>query len=101
MNNNAIDKPSYYRLKDGTYLEDALWEEWYMMPGPVWDACIYYHRAGHKDGEPYEKDMGKVNHYIGFITKVNKNTVLHDEVLMMIKDILGKVYAKHGNPWEE
>lgn len=96
-NNNTIDGPSYYRLADGTYLEDALFDVDPAMPGPIWDACVYRFRAGHKDGEPLEKDMAKVDHYVAFYARRSGYATWHVE--RRIEQILDSVYARHGNPW--
>lgn len=97
-NNNVIDGPEYYQLKDGTYLEDALWEVDPHMDGPTWDACVYSYRAGHKDGEPFEKDMAKVRHYSEFWCR--HTGFVEADFAMRVRGILGKVYKNHGNKWE-
>ena len=97
MNNNKIDGPYYYRLADGTFLEDALWEYDCNMKAPFWDACVYLHRAGHKDGEPFTKDISKAAHYIEFLAR--KINYSHFAVMKAALSALQKIYAKHGNPW--
>lgn len=97
-NNNVINGPEYYMLKDGTFLEDALWDVEPNMDGPTWDACIYKYRAGHKDGEPFEKDMGKVQHYAEFWARVNGFD--ESDFYLRIGGILNKVFERHGNRWE-
>lgn len=97
-NNNTINGPSYYILADGTQLESALFEVNPCMPGPMWDACVYRHRAGHKDGEPLEKDMAKVDHYLNFIA-ANYGDMNYSKAKAKMEQIMRKVYAKHGNPW--
>ena len=97
-NNNSINNPVYYILADGTWLEDALFEVNPTMVGPIWDACVYRHRAGHKDGEPYAKDMGKYRHYIEFYARRCKCDVSYIDGLAT--KYLDEVYARHGNPWE-
>lgn len=95
-NNNTIDRPSYYRLPDGTYLEDALFDVDPGMAGPIWDACVYRFRAGRKDGEPFEKDMAKFNHYVSFYARRSGNA--RQDVERMVEEALDAVYAAHGNP---
>ena len=97
-NNNTIDGPEYYRLADGTFLEDALWEVWAGMPPAMWDACCYEYRAGHKDGESEEKDLAKVNHDLEFF--IRQTGFSNFLVCRMMDEILGQVYKRHGNPWE-
>lgn len=99
MNNNKIDGPDYYRLADGTFLEDALWEYDPQMPPPIWDACVYLHRAGHKDGEPFTKDLSKVGHDVQFYAK--KMQFADFAVLKCVCDTLHDIYCKHGNPWQK
>lgn len=99
MNNDKIDGPDYYRLADGTFLEDALWEYNCGMAPPIWDACVYLHRAGHKDGEPFTKDIAKVGHYIAFFCRKTNFTEL--SMLKLVCDTLHDIYAKHGNPWQK
>lgn len=98
-NNNTIDGPSYYRLSDGTYLEDALVEVNPYMPGPMWDACVYRHRAGHKDGEPMRKDLAKVRHYLEFIAR--NYGMCYATARLRMRKILANVYERHGNPWSQ
>ena len=99
MNNDKIDGPDYYRLADGTFLEDALWEYNCELTPPFWDACVYLHRAGHKDGEPFTKDISKAAHYIEFLSrKTGYSTfVLMKNVYLTLE----KIYEKHGNPWQK
>lgn len=99
MNNNKIDGPDYYRLADGTFLEDALWEFNRCMPAPIWDACVYLHRAGHKDGEPFGKDFAKVGHYVQFYAKKKNRSEF--VVMRLVLDAISYIYSKHGNPWEK
>ena len=98
MNNNKIDGPDYYRLADGTFLEDALWEYDPQMSPPIWDACVYLHRAGHKDGETFTKDFSKAAHYIEFLSRKTGNSTFG--VMYVLCSTLEKIYKKHGNPWQ-
>lgn len=99
MNNNKIDGPDYYRLADGTFLENALWEYDCNMNAPFWDACVYLHRAGHKDGEPFTKDISKAAHYIEFLSrKTGCSTFV---VMKAVCHALEEIYMKHGNPWQK
>ena len=99
MNNNKIDGPDYYRLADGTFLEDALWEYNCNMNAPFWDACVYLHRAGHKDGEPFTKDISKAAHYIEFLSKKTRYSTFG--VMKEVCNALEKIYKKPGNPWQK
>ena len=104
MNNNKIDGPDYYRLADGTFLEDALWEYYCGehncgMSPPIWDACVYLHRAGHKDGEPFTKDISKAAHYIEFLSKKTGYSTF--SVMKAVCHVLEDIYEKHGNPWQK
>ena len=99
MNNNKIDGPDYYRLADGTFLEDALWEYNCGMSPPIWDACVYLHRAGHKDGEPFTKDFSKAAHYIEFMSRNTGRPYF--EVMKLVLSTLEEIYEKHGNPWQK
>ena len=97
MNNNKIDGPDYYRLADGTFLEDALWEYNCGLPPPIWDACVYLHRAGHKDGESFTKDFSKAAHYIEFLSRKTGRSAF--EILEIVCTTLNRIYMNHGNPW--
>ena len=97
MNNNKIDGPDYYRLADGTFLEDALWEYNCGLAPPIWDACVYLHRAGHKDGETFTKDFSKAAHYIEFLSRKTGQSVFG--ILEIVCTTLSRIYMKHGNPW--
>lgn len=99
MNNNKIDGPDYYRLADGTFLEDALWEYVQNMSPPIWDACVYLHRAGHKDGETFTKDFSKAAHYIEFLSRKTGYSTF--EVMKAVCSTLEKIYSEHGNPWQK
>ena len=99
MNNNKIDGPDYYRLADGTFLEDALWEYVDNMSPPIWDACVYLHRAGHKDGETFTKDFSKAAHYIEFLLRKTGYSTF--EVMKAVCSTLEKIYSEHGNPWQK
>ena len=99
MNNNKIDGPDYYRLADGTFLEDALWEYNCGLTPPIWDACVYLHRAGHKDGEPFTKDISKAAHYIEFLSR--KTGLSAFEIMEIVFTTLSRIYKKHGNPWQK
>ena len=99
MNNNKIDGPDYYRLADGTFLEDALWEYVDNMSPPIWDACVYLHRAGHKDGETFTKDFSKAAHYIEFLSRKTGYSTF--EVMKAVCSTLEKIYSEHGNPWQK
>lgn len=99
MNNNKIDGPDYYRLADGTFLEDALWEHKGNMNAPFWDACVYLHRAGHKDGEPFVKDFSKAAHYIEFLSRKTGYSTFG--VMKAVCHALEEIYEKHGNPWQK
>ena len=99
MNNDKIDGPDYYRLADGTFLEDALWECAMEMSPPIWDACVYLHRAGHKDGETFTKDFSKAAHYIEFMSR--KMGCSAFGILKIVCHILEDIYEKHGNPWQK
>ena len=99
MNNDKIDGPDYYRLADGTFLEDALWEYNCGLTPPIWDACVYLHRAGHKDGETFTKDFSKAAHYIEFLSR--KTGCSTFAVMKMVCNVLEEIYMKHGNPWQK
>ena len=99
MNNDKIDGPDYYRLADGTFLEDALWEYSCELTPPIWDACVYLRRAGHKDGEPFTKDISKAAHYIEFLSKKTGYSTFG--VMKIVCHTLEKIYEKHGNPWQK
>lgn len=64
MNNEQIDKTSYYELPGGGQLEDFIAE--YELSFGIGSALKYLFRAGNKDGESVEKDRAKARHFIEF-----------------------------------
>lgn len=95
----VVDGPDYYRLADGVQLEQALWEVGAWMPGPLWDACVYMHRAGHKPGQPYDVDAAKCVHDLRFWSSAAG--IPYAVCCRIMDGVLDQVYARHGNPWEE
>lgn len=70
MNNNQIDNTSYYTLPCGRQLEDFIaWKDFSFFVG---SAVKYLWRAGNKDGESFDKDRSKAEHYIALIAKRSK-----------------------------
>lgn len=65
-NNNQLDATSYYRLPCGRFLEDYIKVK--NLPFDVASALKYRWRKGNKDGESEDKDEGKAQHYIRFIS---------------------------------
>ena len=64
MNNNQIDKTSYYQLPCGKFLEDFIYYK--NLNFNMGSALKYKWRAGNKDGESDSKDLAKADHYIRF-----------------------------------
>lgn len=63
--NEQINNTSYYKLPCGLYLEDFIE---YMELDFKWGCAVKYkYRAGKKDGETEEKDLGKCYHYVNEI----------------------------------
>lgn len=70
MNSDIIEHPDYYRLDDGTQLEDAMYD--IRLDGPTWSGVKYLWRAGKKDGESEAKDFAKAMHFAMFLAKRNR-----------------------------
>lgn len=104
-NCDVVEKPDYYTLQDGTQLEDALRDFLHREErvvrmigvsnvGAFWDACIYLHRAGHKDGEPWWKDVHKVFHYCRFIARGNEYLTATN-VCELVVDTVRAIRSEH------
>ena len=63
-NNSQISQTSYYKLPNGTFLEDFIYQKG--LNFNMGSALKYKWRAGHKDGESQEKDLAKAEHYSVF-----------------------------------
>lgn len=63
-NSDTIDGPDYYRLPDGSQLEDAI--AYFGLNFAMGSALKYLWRAGRKDGESRGKDLAKATHFIRF-----------------------------------
>ena len=81
MNNEQINKTSYYRLPCGLFLEDYI--EYKGLDFKWGSAVKYEYRAGNKDGESRDKDRRKRNHYICEIAA--REGMACDEVLAAVK----------------
>ena len=95
MNNTQIDNTDYYRLPCGKYLEDFIW---YRGLNFAWGSALKYRwRAGHKDGEPKEKDMNKCMHYLRSIVKRSSECLerVYDEEF--VRNRLDYLYAEANN----
>ena len=94
-NSEIIDNPNYYRLPCGKYLEDFIW---YRNLNFAWGSALkYLWRAGHKDGEPKEKDMSKCMHYLRSIVKNSNGCFdrVYDEE--SVRNRLNYLYAEANN----
>lgn len=69
-NSEIINQPNYYLLPSGRYLEEFIYEK--RLSFNMGCALKYKWRAGFKDGESYEKDTLKAQHYIDFETLCRK-----------------------------
>lgn len=84
MDNNQIDKTSYYRLPCGLYLEDFI--EYEELDFKWGCAVKYKFRAGKKDGEPEDKDLGKCYHYVNEIAarEAMQQNGVYEEVCALV-----------------
>lgn len=64
-NSEVIDKPNYYQLPSGRFLEDFIAAKG--LSFALGSAVKYKWRAGKKDGESAEKDLAKARHYTKFL----------------------------------
>lgn len=90
MNIINIEKNLHYQNQHGQQLKDFIIandpEFWKTIS--TWSAIKYYIRAGKKDGESLEKDLGKckdyVKEYVALEEGISINEVIED--LELIKD---------------
>lgn len=91
MNNQQINKTSYYQLPCGLFLEDYI--DYRDLDFKWGSAVKYEYRAGAKDGEPEGKDRSKRNHYICEIAA--RDGVVHDAVLVLVRG-----YVAEAREWD-
>lgn len=83
-----IKKNLHYQNKHGQQLKDFMIKEYpeLWQAACMWSGIKYTVRAGKKAGESYEKDMGKVNDYVGELVETD-NMNDKDEIINQINRI--------------
>lgn len=90
MNIINIEKNLHYQNQHGQQLKDFIIandpEFWKIISN--WSAIKYYIRAGKKDGESYDKDLGKCKDYVKEYVDLEEGVSINEamEVLERIKD---------------
>lgn len=92
-----ITKNTHYQNKHGKQLKDYIIandpEFWKIISN--WSAIKYYIRAGKKDGESKEKDLGKCEDYVKEFMKMD-GEMSHEECMEDLEKIKASFEAWKG-----